>query len=152
MGTVVVPRGRNWFEDTEGNFWGYGSFVSFTEELTGDTSSKLKVGASLVVQWLRIRPPMQETRVQALVQEDPTCRGATKPVRHSYWACALEPASHNYWARAPQLLKPARLEPVLPTREATTMRSLRSTMKSSPRLPQAEKSLHAATKTQCSQK
>ena len=28
---------------------------------------------------MRIRPPMQGTRVQALVQEDPTCRGATKP-------------------------------------------------------------------------
>ena len=41
---------------------------------------------------------MQETRVWALVREDPTCRGATKPVRHNYWACALEPASHNYWS------------------------------------------------------
>ena len=49
----------------------------------------------------------------SLVWEDPTCRGATKPVRHNYWACALEPASHNYWAQVPQLLKPVRLEPVL---------------------------------------
>ena len=40
----------------------------------------------------------------ALVQEDPTCRGATEPMRHNYWACALKPASHNYWARVPQLL------------------------------------------------
>ena len=56
---------------------------------------------------------MQETWVRALVREDPTCRGATKPVRHNYWACALEPASHNYWAHVPQLLKPVRLEPVL---------------------------------------
>ena len=56
---------------------------------------------------------MQEAQVRALVWEDPTCRGATKPVRHNYWACALEPACHNYWARVPQLLKPARLEPVL---------------------------------------
>ena len=47
---------------------------------------------------------MQGTRVQALVQEDPTCRGATKPVHHNYWACALEPVSHNYWACVPQLL------------------------------------------------
>ena len=43
-----------------------------------------KLGASLVAQWLRIRLQMQETRVRALVQEDPTCRGATKPVRHNY--------------------------------------------------------------------
>ena len=41
-------------------------------------------GTSLVAQWLRIRLPMQGTRVRALVQEDPTCRGATKPVRHNY--------------------------------------------------------------------
>ena len=41
-------------------------------------------GASPVSQWLRIRLPMQGTRVRALVQEDPTCRGATKPVHHNY--------------------------------------------------------------------
>ena len=56
---------------------------------------------------------MQGTRVESLVWEDPTCRGATEPMRHSYWACALDPASYNYWAHAPQLLKPVRLEPVL---------------------------------------
>ena len=70
-------------------------------------------GASLVEQWLRIRLPMQGTRVRALVWEDPTCRGATKPVCHNYLACTLEPTSHNYWAHTPQLLKPTRLEPML---------------------------------------
>ena len=45
---------------------------------------KLKLGASLVAQWLRICLPMQGTRVRALVWEDPTCRGATKPVCHNY--------------------------------------------------------------------
>ena len=60
---------------------------------------------------------MQGTQVQALVREDPTCCGATKPMRHNYWACALEPVSHNYWAHVPQLLKPARLEPVLRNKE-----------------------------------
>ena len=49
---------------------------------------------------------MQGTRVRALVREDPTCRGATKPGLHNYWACALEPMSHNYWAHKPQLLSP----------------------------------------------
>ena len=34
--------------------------------------------------WLRIRLPTQGTRVRALVQKDPTCRGATKPVHHNY--------------------------------------------------------------------
>ena len=68
---------------------------------------------SLVAQWLRICLPMQRTRVRALVWEDPTCRGATKPVHHNYWACSLESMSHNCWARVPQLLKPSCLEPVL---------------------------------------
>ena len=41
---------------------------------------------------------MQGTRVRALVWEDPTCSGATKPVSHNY-------VSHNY--------EPVHLEPVL---------------------------------------
>ena len=56
---------------------------------------------SLVAQWLRIRLPVQGTRVRALVREDPTCRGASKPV------------CHNNWPHVPQLVKPACLEPVL---------------------------------------
>ena len=49
---------------------------------------------------------MQETRVQSLVQEDPTCLRATEPVCHSCWARALEPEGCNYWS-------PCSLEPVL---------------------------------------
>ena len=41
-------------------------------------------GASLVAQWLRICLLMQGTQVRALVWEDPTCRGATRPVSHNY--------------------------------------------------------------------
>ena len=55
-----------------------GFTAAFTKLLT------THVRASLVAQWLRIRLPMQGTRVRALVQEDPTCHGATKPVRHNY--------------------------------------------------------------------
>ena len=68
-------------------------------------------GASLVMQWLRIRLLMQGTRVRALLWEDPTCRGATKP--HvpqllslcsracepqllSPHATTTEPTCHNY--------------------------------------------------------
>ena len=56
---------------------------------TGQTISKvlfIKIHdrASLVAQWLRICLPMQGTRVRALVWEDPTCRGATRPVSHNY--------------------------------------------------------------------
>ena len=64
---------------------------SFTGGPGQDDSCELNkgiLGASLVAQWLRIRLPMQGTRVRAPVWEDPTCRGATKPVRHNYWACA----------------------------------------------------------------
>ena len=42
---------------------------------------------------------MQGTQVWALVREDPTCRGATKPVRH------------NYWARVPRVLAPQQEKP-----------------------------------------
>ena len=42
---------------------------------------------------------MQGTRVQALVQEDPTCRGATKPMRPQL--LSLQPR-----ACEPQLLSP----------------------------------------------
>ena len=45
---------------------------------------KKQLGASLVEQWLRICLPMQGTRVRALVWEDPTCSGATRPVSHNY--------------------------------------------------------------------
>ena len=44
---------------------------------------------SLVVQWLRIRLPMQGSWVPSLVEEDSTCCRATKPVRCN-WAWALE--------------------------------------------------------------
>ena len=33
---------------------------------------------------VRIHLPMQGTQVRALVWEDPTCHGATKPVCHNY--------------------------------------------------------------------
>ena len=45
---------------------------------------KKSLRTSLVVQWLRIHLPMQGTWVRVLVQEDPECHGATKPVRHNY--------------------------------------------------------------------
>ena len=47
------------------------------------TAFKIHKRASLVAQWLRICLLMQETRVRALVWEDPTCHGAAGPVSHS---------------------------------------------------------------------
>ena len=40
--------------------------------------------ASLVAQWLKIHLPVLETRVQLLIEEDPTCYRAIKPVHHNY--------------------------------------------------------------------
>ena len=58
-----------------------------------------------MAQWWRICLPMQETQVRSLIQEDPTCGRATKPMCHNYWACAPEPENHNYWVCSQQLLK-----------------------------------------------
>ena len=65
------------------------------------SSKSLQIRTSLVVQWIRACLPMQGTLVESLVQEDSTCRGATKPMCHIYWAPML------------QLLKPMHLEPPL---------------------------------------
>ena len=48
------------------------------------TFQKIQYRASLVVEWLRICLPVQGTRVQSLVWEDPACHGAAKPVCHNY--------------------------------------------------------------------
>ena len=45
---------------------------------------KNKLGAYLVVQGIRICLPTQGTQIQALIQEDPTCPGTTKPTNHNY--------------------------------------------------------------------
>ena len=54
-----------------------------TKDLYAENCKTL-MRASLVAQWLRICLPMQGTRVRALVWEDPTCHGATRPVSHNY--------------------------------------------------------------------
>ena len=77
------------------------------------------MGASPVAQWLGVRLPMQGTRVRAPVREDPTCRGAARPVSHNYWACASG-------ACAPQRERPRQWEARAPRwRVATTRRNWR---------------------------
>ena len=105
-----------------------------------------------MAQWLRIRLPIQGTRVLALVWKDPTCRRATKPMRHNYWACTLEPVSHNYWVCAPQLLKPTRLEPVLCNKRSHHYEKPAHCNGEWPPLATTRGSPHAVTKTQRSQK
>ena len=77
-----------------------------------------------MVQWLRICLAMQRTPVWSLVQEDPTCHGATKPVYHSYWAsslcartaepCATTIEAHELRTHAPQQEKPLQWEACAP--------------------------------------
>ena len=125
-----------------GYTWGLlmgGEWEELASQIPFNQGKTTETGTSLVAQWLRIRLPMQGTRVWALVQEDPTCRGATKLVCHNYCSCALEPPSHNYWTHVPQLLKPTCLEPVLRNKRSHPVRSPRATMKSSPCLLQLEK-------------
>ena len=57
-------------------------------------TTRRKVQTSLVVQWLRIRLPVEGTQVRSLVQEDPTSWGPAQPRYHSCWsACAQSPCS-----------------------------------------------------------
>ena len=43
-----------------------------------------KGGTCVVAQWIRIHLPVQGTQVRSLVQEDPTCCGATKLMCQNY--------------------------------------------------------------------
>ena len=76
---------------------------------------------SPMVQSLRICLSTQGPLVRSLVQEDPTCYRATKPMSHKFWACALEPTWHNYWS-------PHTQSPWSATREAIAMRRLHTTV------------------------
>ena len=93
---MYVPRGQSRAQEDEGCLaeavagldLGFGVLFTLQQNLMfyffDYIVLKTHFGASLVAQWLRIRLPVQGTRVRALVQEDPACRGATKPVRHNY--------------------------------------------------------------------
>ena len=90
---------------------------------------------------------MQGTGVRTLVQEDPTCRGATKPM------------SHNYWSHVLQLLSPraatteaAHLEPVLCNNRSHHNEKNMHRNEEQPWLAATRESPCTATETQCSQK
>ena len=74
--------------------------------------------ASLFPPRERILLPMQETQVRSLVWEHPAWPRTIKPVRHNYWACALEPGNlqkpKHSKACAPQREKPLQRETRVP--------------------------------------
>ena len=76
---------------------------------------------------------MQDT-FDPWIQKDPTCQGATKPVRHNYWTCTVEPGSCNYWAHVPEIQKPARPRAYAPQQEKPPQWEIRAS--------QLEKSLY----------
>ena len=100
---------------------------------------------------------MQETQIPSQVQEDPTCRWATKLVRHNSWAHTqslraptTKPMSLNYWACVPQLRKPVHRAGALQQEKPLQWEARASQQKVAPSRPSRE-SMHA-TQTQCSQK
>ena len=85
----------NYWEKTvkNRNTWMLNNMLLNNQEITEEIKEEIKkyletndnenmMRASLVAQWLRVCLLMRETRVRALVWEDPTCRGAAGPVSH----------------------------------------------------------------------
>ena len=90
----------------------------------------LHIWTSLVALWMRIWLPVQETRAQSLIWEDPTCQRATELVHNYYWDCALEPESHKYWSHKLEAQAPYSL--CSATTEAITVRSPHTTTREKP--------------------
>ena len=97
----------------------------------------------LVVQWLRIHLPMQETWVQSLVQGDSTCLQEAKPMCHNYREHALEPTCSRFWAHRPKPLKAQ-----VPRVQAQQQVKPLQRDAHSPHLESSPHSPHAATTTQ----
>ena len=57
----------------------------------------MKIGASLMVQWLKSYLAMQRTLVWSLVREDPISCEVTKSVCHNYWVHALQKGKPPQW-------------------------------------------------------
>ena len=84
------------------------------------TEQDMPFEASLAAQWQRTHLLMPGTRVQALVREDLTCRGAAQPQAHTCWAWALRGWEPQVLAR---VLQPPKPGPSLrSTREACALR------------------------------
>ena len=94
--TRLDAQERDWSSNECTEFYWEGLLGASLAKIVKDRESR--TGLWGIPWWLL---PMQETRVRSLIWEDPTCRGAAKPVGHNRWACTLEPTSHSYWALSP---------------------------------------------------
>ena len=76
-----------------------------------------------------------------LIGEDPTCHGTTKPMRHSYWPCALEPRSLT--DRAHVLLLQTKMPGACALQQGRPLQweACSLQLESGPHSPQLEKSL-----------
>ena len=95
---------------------------------------KENIGVSLVAPWSIVRLSVQETQVQSMVGDDPTCHGATKPMYHNYWACAPEPGNCNCWAACHSCRAGVPWSLGSAAREATAIRSPHATTREKPLL------------------
>ena len=103
------------------------------------------IGTSLVVQWIRIRPPTQEIQVPSLGREDPDAAEQL-----SLCATTTEAARPHAWVRAPQQKKPPQGEALTPQWRVaplnTTRESLRTEDPTQPKInkikPYKKKWLH----------
>ena len=96
--------------------------------------ARTSVRASLMASWLRSCLPMQGTQIRSLGQEGPTCHGATKPIRHNYWA-----QSRSCWACAPRAYAPWEKPPqweATPSTESSPLTKLEKSPRSNKDLAQ----------------
>lgn len=63
----------------------------------GETGERWK-GGFLCGSVVKHLPPNDETWVQSLMGEDPTCHRAITPVHHNCWTCAPQPRKLNSWS------------------------------------------------------
>ena len=92
-----------------------------------------------------VKTPPANVRNTSLIPDlgRSTCLGATKPVSHICWACALGPGNQKYWVHILQLLKPVGpRDCALQQERLPQWEVLPPQLESSPCLLQLEKSLH----------
>ena len=58
--------------------------IAYLKNFSKKKKTRILLGTSLVVRWMRICLLREGTLIQSLVQEDPAGRRASKPMSHDY--------------------------------------------------------------------